>query len=112
MKTRSSLMVAAIVAAPLWLAAGDGGPRRVGATADGRSAAKGVCAGKPTVTLKKDWGQRFDAGRAGVSVSNGRAVTLVGQDDRDFAVAWDAATGRELWRVELGPTHPDQFGGP
>ena len=47
-----------------------------------------------------------------MSIANGRVVTLVGQEERDFAVAWDAATGRELWRVELGATHPDQFGGP
>ncbi len=112
MKTRSAMVLAAMVVAPLGLSAGDDWPGRLGPTADGRSAAKGVFAAKPTVTLKKDWGQRFDAGRAGVSVANGRVVTLVGQEDRDFAVAWDAATGRELWRVELGPTHPDQFGGP
>jgi outer membrane protein assembly factor BamB len=113
MKTRSALVLATLFAAPLAQSApADDWPGRLGPTADGRSGAKDVFAGRPTVTLKKDWGQRFDAGRSGVSVANGRAVTLVGQEDRDFAIAWDAATGRELWKVELGPTHPDQFGGP
>jgi hypothetical protein len=99
-------------AALAFAAPGDDWPARLGPTADGRSAATGVWAGRPKIGLKKAWGQSFEGGLAGVVVANGRAVTLVGQGERDFAIAWDAATGRELWKVDLGATHPDQLGGP
>jgi outer membrane protein assembly factor BamB len=113
MKSRSAVLLAALGASALALSSpGDDWPSRLGPTFDGRSGATGVFAGRPTITLKKAWSQHFEGGRAGVSVANGRVVTLVGQEERDFAIAWDAATGRELWKVELGPTHPDQFGGP
>lgn len=91
---------------------GDDWPSRLGPTFDGRASAAGVFTGKPRIGLKKVWSQRFETGRAGVSIANGRVVTLVGDAEHDFAVAWDAATGRELWRVDLGATHADQYGGP
>lgn len=93
-------------------APGDDWPCRLGPTSDGRSAATGVFAKRPAIVLKKAWSQKFDGGRAGIAVAGGRVVTLVGDTEKEFAVAWDAATGRELWRVELGAIHPDQFLGP
>ncbi|HET9315657.1 MAG TPA: hypothetical protein VFQ51_08710, partial [Vicinamibacteria bacterium] len=114
MKTRSAMLLAAMgTSAALAVSApGDEWPSRLGPTFDGRSGATGVFAGRPKIALKKAWSQRFDTGRAGITVASGRVITLVGQEERDFAIAWDAATGRELWKVELGPTHPDQFGAP
>jgi outer membrane protein assembly factor BamB len=113
MRTRSAVLWAALGASGIAFSArGDDWPSRLGPTFDGRSAATRVFAGRPAVTLKKEWGQRFEGGRAGVTVANGRVITLVGQAEHDFAIAWDAATGRELWKADLGATHPGQYGGP
>jgi outer membrane protein assembly factor BamB len=117
MRTRhlaSLLGPAALGAAVLGTAGapGDDWPCRLGPTSDGRSAATGVFAKSTAIVLKKAWSQRFDGGRAGIAVAGGRVITLAGDSEKDFAVAWDAASGRELWRVDLGATHPDQFLGP
>lgn len=113
MTIRYAMLLAALGAGGLALSApGDEWPSRLGPTSDGRASATGVFAGRPQVVLKKAWSQRFEGGRAGLAVASGRVVTLVGQEEHDFAIAWDAATGRELWKVDLGATHPDQFGGP
>src|SRR5262245_23685783 len=108
MRSRSTFVVGALGVAALG-PAGDDWPPRLGPAADGRSAATGVFAKRPAIALKKAWSRPFEGGRAGIAVAGGRVVTLAGDTERDFAIAWDAATGRELWRVELGATHPDQF---
>ena len=114
MRSRSGLLAAGLGVAAMAAAGapGDDWPGRLGPTSDGRSGATNVFAKRPAIALKKAWSHTFDGGRAGIAVADGRVLTLVGESERDFAVAWDAATGRELWRMDLGATHPDQFLGP
>jgi outer membrane protein assembly factor BamB len=114
MRSRSGLLVAVMGTAALGLAAApaDDWPSRLGPTLDGRSGAANVFSQRPAIALRKAWSQKFEGGRAGIAVAGGRVVTLAGVEEREFALAWDAATGKELWRVELGATHPDQFLGP
>jgi len=38
-------------------------------------------------------------------VADGKAVTLFGASDGDFAAAFDTATGKEIWRYRLGAPH-------
>src|SRR5262245_12568703 len=42
-------------------------------------------------------------GMAPVSVAEGRIYTLAFRDGKEFAVALDRGTGKEIWAVELGP---------
>lgn len=110
MRSRFAGTVAALAVAGL--ASADDWPSRLGPTLDGRSSATNVFASKPKVGLRKAWSQKFEGGRAGIAIANGRVVTLVNDAERDVAIAWDAATGKELWRVDLGPTDVNQYLGP
>lgn len=101
------LLLACAAAAP----AGDW-PQRLGPTQDGRAPAGAVFRTGAPVVLAKAWSRTFDGGRAGIAAADGRVVTLAAAGDRDVAIAWDAASGRELWRADLGPTHPRQYLGP
>jgi outer membrane protein assembly factor BamB len=93
-------------------ASADDWPSRLGPNQDGRAAAAGVFRPGAPVVLTKAWSRGFDDGRAGIAIADGRVVTLASQEERDVALAWDAATGRELWRADLGATHAEQYLGP
>jgi len=51
------------------------------------------------------WRQSIEPGLSSISIANGRAFTQarrrVGSEDREFVVALDAATGHELWAVNV-----------
>jgi outer membrane protein assembly factor BamB len=110
LNVRTSLWAVPVVLAAT--ASADDWPSRLGPTQDGRAAATGVFRPGAPIVLAKVWSRSFDGGRAGIAIADGRVVTLAAQDERDLVLAWDAATGRELWRADLGPTHPDQYLGP
>lgn len=78
-------------------------PQFRGPNRDGISRETGLLeswpAGGPTVLWKTLVGE----GYSHLAVSEGRLFTLFGEGSHDFAVAYDAATGRPLWRVPLGP---------
>ncbi len=57
------------------------------------------------IGLRVSWRVPIGSGYSGVSVAAGRAVTLFSDGTDDVAAAFDAATGEELWRVEIGPTY-------
>jgi outer membrane protein assembly factor BamB len=64
----------------------------------------------PVLTVA--WRKPLPNGVSAVALSEGRAFTL-GSDGSDDAVyALDAATGKELWHANLGPTHTDARDGP
>jgi hypothetical protein len=69
--------------------------------------------------LVDDWGEqgpkilwRIDAGAgfSSVSVSQGKLYTLWDEGETQLLVCLDAATGRELWRRELGPPFRHHYG--
>ncbi len=51
------------------------------------------------------WRRPIGSGFSGISVSAGRGYTGESDGTNDVAVAFDLATGRETWRVPLGPTY-------
>lgn len=51
------------------------------------------------------WRRPVGGGYSEIAVVGGRAFTLELRDGVDYIVALDAATGRELWRVRIGPTY-------
>lgn len=71
------------------------------ATAEG----SGVFDGVASPGLAVDWTARAGSGYSGVAVVDGRAFTAFAAGTDDVVAAFDAATGRELWRTVLGPTH-------
>ena len=66
---------------------GDGGPREV-------------------------WRVNGGGGHAGMAIAGGRLFTAYISGDAEWAVALDAASGKTLWRAELGPVFHENMGGP
>jgi len=50
------------------------------------------------------WRAALGSGYSSVAVAGGRAVTLFSDGRNDVAVAFDARSGRELWRTPIAPT--------
>jgi enterochelin esterase-like enzyme/outer membrane protein assembly factor BamB len=79
------------------------------------SAPRGSTFGAEGGAMAVRWRAKLGSGCSGVSVSGGRAVTMFSDGARDVLAAFDAATGREAWRVVLGETHrglDGSFNGP
>lgn len=73
----------------------------------GRNAAT---AGRPIRTTEVAWRRPVSGGYAEIAVHAGRAFTMEMRDGADFIVSLDAATGREQWRVRVGPTYKGHGG--
>lgn len=56
------------------------------------------------------WKKPLGVGYSSVTVAGGVAVTLFGGDHYDYAVAFDAQTGAELWRFEIGAAYQGKGG--
>jgi enterochelin esterase-like enzyme/outer membrane protein assembly factor BamB len=66
-------------------------------------------------TLSVAWKRPLGSGYSGVSVADGRAIAMFSDGTSDVTAAFDAQTGKELWRFEIGPTyqgHDGSFTGP
>jgi outer membrane protein assembly factor BamB len=73
------------------------GPSRNGSTTDAFAASRG-----DTDVL---WRRSVAGGYSEIAIHGGRAFTMELRDGEDFVVALDAGTGRELWRIRVGPTY-------
>lgn len=62
--------------------------------------------------LRELWRRPIDSGVAGLVAASGRLYTTVADDASEYAMALDAADGRELWRAKLAPRHPAAEEGP
>ncbi len=93
----------ALGAAPGSALAGDW-PSQRGPDHDGSSGEKGAFKGE--VSLTQLWSHEIGVGYSGVSIADGKAVTVYGDGTSDFMVAWDVTTGKELWRHTIGPMFP------
>ena len=60
--------------------------------------------------LQVAWSAPAGSGYSGVTVVGDRAFTAFAAGAEDVVGAFDAATGRELWRVPLGPAHAGHDG--
>jgi outer membrane protein assembly factor BamB len=65
-----------------------------------------------TARLAVSWRTPLPMGDAGLVVASDRLYTMGAQDERDYLIAVDAGSGRELWRTPLGPSHADAASGP
>jgi outer membrane protein assembly factor BamB len=73
------------------------GPARNGITAG-----SGTLAGSEPKVL---WRRAVAGGYSEIAVQRNRAFTMELHDGVDYVTALDAASGRELWRVRVGPTY-------
>ncbi|HYH44260.1 MAG TPA: PQQ-binding-like beta-propeller repeat protein, partial [Thermoanaerobaculia bacterium] len=109
--TRKTLLLAllpaaALAALPLVLAAEDW-PQWLGPRSNG--SATGVLAapaGAKPVQLRKLWQRPAEKAGSSLVAVGDRVYTLEAHEGADFAVALDAATGREAWRVRIDASDP------
>jgi enterochelin esterase-like enzyme/outer membrane protein assembly factor BamB len=76
------------------------------ASVDGTGLFEGIA--KPA--LKVAWAAPAGSGYSGVAVVGGRAFTGFATAKDDVVAAFDTASGKELWRTPLGPTHAGHDG--
>ena len=81
------------------------GPRR-----DGLSAETGLLAAWPAGGPKVLWRASLGNGYSGLAVAGGRVFTLFGNGRDEYAVAFDAASGKELWRARTDADRRDGQG--
>jgi enterochelin esterase-like enzyme/outer membrane protein assembly factor BamB len=85
-------------------------PTLRGPSHDASAHGSGVFDGLSAPGLAVQWTARAGSGYSGVTVVGGRAFTAFAGDADDVVAAFDAATGRELWRAPIGPTHAGHDG--
>lgn len=94
-----------VLATSLLMAAGVGEaadwPQWAGPSRNGVSPATGVF-GEGPFQLREVWRRPMAGGVSSLVVAGDRIFSLVTEEGNDFAVALEAGTGKELWRVPLG----------
>lgn len=80
------------------------GPNQNGSISDGKFAVSNEG------SLAVAWRSVIGSGYSGIAVSNGRVVTLFSDQDNDIAAAFDATSGKELWRYKIGPKYKGHDG--
>jgi outer membrane protein assembly factor BamB len=78
-------------------------PRLWGPAGDGSSPARLALAESPRAV--ELWRRRIGSGFSGIAIRGERGYTGESDGADDHAVAFDLASGRELWRTRLGPTY-------
>ena len=81
-----------------------------GPSHDASAEGTGVFDGVASPALAVAWTAKAGSGYSGVAVVGGRAFTAFAAGATDVVAAFDAATGRELWRAPLGPSHAGHDG--
>ncbi|MHC4993403.1 MAG: outer membrane protein assembly factor BamB family protein, partial [Planctomycetota bacterium] len=61
--------------------------------------------------LQTLWSRTLGSGYAGISVADGVVVTMYAEGAADLLAAFDAGTGEERWRFELGEMYRGHDGG-
>ncbi len=89
-------------------------PQFRGARRDGQSVESGLLATWPEGGPREVWRQPLGDGYSEIVVVGDRLYTLYAKEAdgeaREFAAAFEAATGKELWRVALGKRFDNEFG--
>jgi enterochelin esterase-like enzyme/outer membrane protein assembly factor BamB len=70
----------------------------------------GMFDGVASPGLEVAWSTPAGSGYSGIAVVSGRAFTAFAAGADDVVAAFDAASGRELWRAPLGPTYAGHDG--
>ena len=73
-----------------------------GPTRNGESPAASA---SPPRTATELWRRTTAGGYSEIAIANGRAVTMEMRHGDDFVVAFDAASGKEIWSARVGPTY-------
>lgn len=86
-------------------------PQHRGPNRDGRSSETGLSRSWPESGPEVLWRVPLGDGYSGLAVVDNRVLTMFGAAGREYAGAFDAASGRELWRFEMGGNLRNREGG-
>jgi outer membrane protein assembly factor BamB len=88
-------------------------PQYRGPNRDGRSPETGLARSWPAAGPPVLWRAALGNGYSGLAVARGRVYTQFGNGRDEYIVAFDAASGKELWRARTDADRDDgQGGGP
>ncbi len=85
-------------------------PQYRGPERDGTSPESGILAEWPEDGPKVLWKRDVGTGFSGLAVTGDRIFTMMAEEGKEYAVAFDAASGDESWRTEIGAEFPSEFG--
>lgn len=85
-------------------------PRWRGANHDATALERGVLDFDTGQGLKLVWKKPLGSGYSSISIADGRAFTMFSDKTNDYAIAFDAGSGEELWRFEIGETYKGHDG--
>ncbi len=89
-------------------------PQFRGMNRDGISFETGLLKSWPESGPKELWRRSIGEGYAAITIVGDRLYTMYGakdgEEDVEFAAAFDARTGEELWRTKIDLKHETQFG--
>lgn len=92
--------------APAVASEDEGWPGLWGPSGNGRAGpAASLPRGGGALRAREAWRRPIGSGFSGIALAGGRGYTADSDAARDHAVAFDPATGRELWRTPLGETY-------
>jgi len=100
------LLVIVLPAAP---GRGADWPRPRGPRGDGRLEATGTFSDGP-IGLRLAWKTPLGSGYSGIAVARGHVVTAYSDAEANWVAAFEAETGKALWRQRLGPRHAGHDG--
>ena len=114
---RAVAIAVALCAAPgsaTWAGEGADWPQFRGVHRDGTSPETGLAATWPESGPEELWRVPIGEGYSAVSVVGDRLYTMYAGDldgePVEFAAAFDAATGKELWKTKIGAKYDTEFG--
>ena len=88
-------------------------PQYRGPNRDGRSSETDLLKSWPDSGPEVLWRSTLGSGYSGMAVVDDRVFTMFGDQGDEYAAAFDAATGEELWRFKMGRNlRNDQGNGP
>jgi len=112
--TLFTLVLFALVAQFASLAPAQDWPQFRGENRDGISPEKGLLTRWPESGPKEVWRRSIGDGYSAISVVGDRLYTMYAGDNEgqpvEFAAAFDAATGEEIWRTPMGEKYDTEFG--
>src|SRR5262245_27897380 len=102
---RTVLVGVGVCGLPTAALSDDAWPRLWGPSGDGKADAAARLPGGTALRVREAWRRPIGSGFSGIAVAGGRGFTAFSEGAQDHAVAFDAATGRELWRTSLGEAY-------
>lgn len=82
------------------------GPKRDGVVISNTSIKAWPKGGQPFQVWKKPIGEGF----SGIVITGEQLITALAEEDNEFLVSYEKATGKEIWRIALGKLFVEEMG--